>query len=98
MPSFSLYCDSHETTLSRAYSKMYNGKSGHISIKDEYVKQLVKDGVINIIYVKSSNNLADLLTKRRLRDLIRIKYIWWNMGLKPFMKENKKIMRTNFKL
>lgn len=62
MSSISLYCDS-EAILSRVDSKVYNGKSRHISLRHEYVKQLITDGVINIIYVKSSNNLADLFTK-----------------------------------
>jgi hypothetical protein len=31
MPSISLYCDS-EATMSKAQSKVYNGKSRHISL------------------------------------------------------------------
>ncbi|KAB2635301.1 S2-RNase [Pyrus ussuriensis x Pyrus communis] len=57
MPSISLYCDS-EATLSRAYNKLYNGKSRHISLRHEYVKQLITDGVINIVYVKSMHIYA----------------------------------------
>ena len=37
MPSISLYCDS-KATLSRAYNKVYNGKSKHVSLRHEYVK------------------------------------------------------------
>ncbi|KAH9725877.1 hypothetical protein KPL70_008036 [Citrus sinensis] len=70
MPSISLYCDS-EVTLSRAYNKVYNGKSRHISLKHEYVKQLIADGVINIIYVRTNKNLADPLTKGFTRDLVK---------------------------
>ena len=81
MPSISLYCDS-EATLSRAYNKVYNGKSRHISLRHEYVKQLITDGVINIIYVKSSNNLADPLTKALSRALVVSTSS--GMGLKPF--------------
>lgn len=81
MPSISLYCDS-EATLSRAYNKVYNGKSRHISLRHEYVKQLITDGVINIVYVKSSNNLADPLTKALSRALVVSTSS--GMGLKPF--------------
>ena len=81
MPSISLYCDS-ETTLSRAYNKVYNGKSRHISLRHEYVYQLITDGVINIVYVKSSNNLADPLTKALSRALVVSTSS--GMGLKPF--------------
>lgn len=80
MPSITLYCDSG-ATLSRAYSKIYNGKSRHISLRHEYVQQLITDGVINITYVKSSNNLADPFTKALSRDLV-VKTSS-GMGLKP---------------
>ena len=59
MPPISLHCDS-ETTLSRAYSHVYNGKSKHIGLKHNCVRQLITEGVIIISYVKSSENLADL--------------------------------------
>ena len=81
MSSVSLYCDS-EATLFRAYNKVYYGKSRHISLRHEYVKQLITDGVINIIYVKSSNNLADTLTKTLSRALVVSTSS--GMGLKPF--------------
>ena len=62
MSAISLYCDS-EATISRAYSNIYNGKSKHISIRHGYIRELITNGVITIIYVKSVNNLADPLTK-----------------------------------
>uniref|UniRef100_A0A2N9GRF5 CCHC-type domain-containing protein n=2 Tax=Fagus sylvatica TaxID=28930 RepID=A0A2N9GRF5_FAGSY len=68
MSAISIYCDS-QATMSKAYSKIYNGKSRHISLRHEYVRQLVEDGVISIVYVKSSGNLADPFTKGLSRDM-----------------------------
>uniref|UniRef100_A0A2N9HGJ4 Uncharacterized protein n=1 Tax=Fagus sylvatica TaxID=28930 RepID=A0A2N9HGJ4_FAGSY len=68
MSAISIYCDS-QATLSKAYSKIYNGKSRHISLRHEYVRQLIEDGVISIVYVKSSGNLADPFTKGLSRDM-----------------------------
>ena len=65
MPSISLYCDS-EATLSRAYSKVYNGKSRHISFRHEFVKQLITQGVVNITYVRSNKNFGRSLYKGTL--------------------------------
>ncbi|KAH9659333.1 hypothetical protein KPL70_023823 [Citrus sinensis] len=84
MPSISLYCDS-EATLSRAYNKLYNGKSRHISLRHEYVKQLIADGVINIVYVRTNKSLADPLTKGLSRDLV--KDTSFGMRLKPFINK-----------
>ncbi|KAG5527251.1 hypothetical protein RHGRI_028223 [Rhododendron griersonianum] len=83
MPPISIHCDS-EATLSRAYSSTYNGKSRHISLRHDFVRQLIRDGVITIIYVRSSKNLADPFTKALSRELV------WSttreMGLKLFQK------------
>ena len=81
MPAISLYCDS-EATMSRAFSKVYNGKSRHIGLRHEYVKQLIQEGIITIIYVRTSNNLADPFTKGLTKDLVKKTSI--GMGLRPF--------------
>jgi hypothetical protein len=85
MLAISLHCDS-DATMSRAYSKVYNGKSRHISLRHEYVKQLIIDGIITIVYVQSSKNLADPFTKGLSRDLV--KSTSSGMGLKPFFKSH----------
>ncbi|RVW58748.1 Retrovirus-related Pol polyprotein from transposon TNT 1-94 [Vitis vinifera] len=58
----SIHCDS-QATLARAYSGVYNGKSRHISIRHEYVRQLIQNGIISISFVRSSGNLANPFTK-----------------------------------
>lgn len=81
MPAISVYCDS-EATLSRAYNKIYNGKSRHISLRHAYVRELIVDGIITIIYVRSKENLADPLTKGLPRELVKTTSS--AMGLKSF--------------
>ena len=70
MSSISLYCD-NEATLSEAYNKVCNGKSRYISLRYEYVKQLITNGIINVIYVRTNKNLLDPLTKGLSRDLVK---------------------------
>ena len=81
MPSISLHCDS-QTTMSRALSKIYNRKSRHISLRHEYVRQLITDGVIAITYARSCKNLADPFTNALARDLVRSTAV--EMSLQPF--------------
>jgi hypothetical protein len=57
--------------MSRAYSNIYNGKSRHISIRHECIRELITNRVITIVYVKSMNNLADPLTKRLSKDIVQ---------------------------
>lgn len=67
--STTIYYDS-EATLAYLMSKMYSGKSWHIGLRHNYIKQLLRDGVISVTYVKSIENLADPLTKGPARDKI----------------------------
>ena len=57
--TISIHCDS-QSALSRAYNSVYNGKSRHISLRYEYVRQLIQGGIILISYVKTSENVACL--------------------------------------
>ena len=50
---------------------MYNVKSRHISLRHEYVRKLIKDGIISLTFVRSSYNLADPFTKPLTRDLVK---------------------------
>ena len=81
MPAISLHCDS-QATMSKALNKIYNGKSRHISLRHEFVRQLISEGIITIVYVRSCKNLTDPFTKALSRDLIRSTSA--GMGLKPF--------------
>ena len=70
MSAILIHYDS-QATLALAYNEVYNGKSRHISIRLEYVRQLIHDGIISISFVRSSGNLADSFTKPLTRDLVR---------------------------
>ena len=69
MPPVTIYCDS-EATMSSAFSNIYNGKSRHISLRHDYVRELISNGIITITYVKSSSNMSDPLTKALPRDKV----------------------------
>jgi len=58
--SMSTHCD-RQSTIVIAKNKNYNGKNGHIQMRHNLVKQLLKSGTISIDYVKSERNLADPL-------------------------------------
>ena len=51
IPAISRYCDS-EATLSRAYNQMYNGKSRHVGLRHDYIRQLIGSGIISIVYIR----------------------------------------------
>ena len=61
---------------------MYNGKSRHIGLRHDYIRQLIESGTISIVYIKLNNNFANPLTKLVSRDMVGVTSI--GMGLKPF--------------
>ena len=79
MPPICIHCDS-QSAIGRAQNSMYNGKSRHIHCRHNTIKQL-STGVIFIDYVKSKDNIADLLTKGLNRELVEKSSK--GMGLKP---------------
>ncbi|KAL0289049.1 UNVERIFIED_CONTAM: hypothetical protein Sangu_2631300 [Sesamum angustifolium] len=76
----SLYYDS-QAVIRVVKNYAYNGKRRHIRIKHGAVKELLKNGIISLDYVKSKRNLADPLTKGLTRRIIL--ETSKAMGLKP---------------
>ena len=58
------------TTLVKAYSQVYNGKSRYIALSDNLVQGYIVSGVITLDYVNTKFNLADFFTKATSRDSI----------------------------
>jgi hypothetical protein len=75
----SILCD-NAAALAKAYSQVYNGKSRHLGVRHSMIRELIMNGVISIQFVKSTQNLADHLTKSLSRDLVHKSVI--GMGLK----------------
>ncbi|XP_074283002.1 secreted RxLR effector protein 161-like [Silene latifolia] len=49
----SIHCD-NAATLSRAYNDVYNGKSRHIGVRHSYVRELIRDGVVSVNFVRQA--------------------------------------------
>ena len=80
VPPICIHCDS-QSAISRAQNNMYNGKSRHIHRRHNTIRQLLSTGVISLDYVRSKDNIADLLTKRLNIELVEKSSR--GMGLKP---------------
>ena len=76
-----IHCDS-ASTLAKAYSQVYNGKSRHLGVRHSAIRELITQGVLSVDYVRSHLNLADHLTKGLARDLVEKSVV--GMGLKLY--------------
>jgi hypothetical protein len=52
VPPVCIHCDC-QATIARAKSKIYNGKSRHIRLRHNIVRQLIESGVISMDFVRS---------------------------------------------
>ncbi|PHT52427.1 Sugar carrier protein C [Capsicum baccatum] len=75
-----IHCDS-QVAIGRAGSMIYNGKSRHIRQRHNIVRELLSSGIITVDYVKSMDNMSDLLTKGLSRE--RVERTSKRMGLRP---------------
>ena len=69
MSPLSIHCD-NKSMLSKVHSHVYNRQSRHIGLRHAYVHQFIKDRVITVDFVQTSENLVDPLTKGLARDLV----------------------------
>lgn len=51
MPTISIFCDS-ETTMCVAHNEIYNEKSRYISLRHAYIRELVTNEAISIVYLR----------------------------------------------
>lgn len=57
-----IYID-NTAAISFASSTAFERKSRHINMRYQFVKQMVNEHILNLIYVPSADNVADILTK-----------------------------------
>ena len=80
VPAICIHCDS-QSAIGRAQSHIYDGKSQHISRRHNTIRQLLSNGVMTIEYIRSKENIADLLTKGLTKE--HVSKSSRGMGLKP---------------
>ena len=69
MLSICIHCDS-QSAIGRTQNNMYNANYWHIRRRHNTIRQLLSTGVISLNYVRSKDNIADMLTKGLNRELV----------------------------
>ena len=69
IPPVLIHCHS-TVTIHRVQNKYYSGKSKSIRRKHNTMRSYISNGIISVNYVRTSNNLADPLTKALAREKI----------------------------
>ena len=64
-----LFCD-NKSTICLSKNPMFHSKSKHIKIKFHFIRELIKDKEVEVLYCKSQDQLADLFTKPLKKELL----------------------------
>ena len=57
-----IYYD-NSSTIKLSKNLVLHGRSKHIEVKYHFLRDLTNDGVINLVYCRSEDQIADILTK-----------------------------------
>lgn len=69
LTSISIHCDC-QVAIATTKNKIYNGKSRHIRLRHNIIKQLLESRVVSLDFVRLELNLADPLAKPLNRRLV----------------------------
>ena len=57
-----IYCD-NSSAIKLSKNPVLHGRSKHIDVKYHFLRDLTNDGVINLVYCRSEDQVADIQTK-----------------------------------
>ncbi|KAM2677793.1 hypothetical protein EV1_004297 [Malus domestica] len=75
-----LFCD-NMSAISMVKNPVFHQKTRHINRKFHFIREALQEGVINVKFCRSEEQLADIFTKALPKD--RFNYLRMKLGVKP---------------
>ncbi|GJX88220.1 hypothetical protein Tco_0340234 [Tanacetum coccineum] len=82
-----MYCD-NKSAIALCCNNVQHSRSKHIDIRFHFIKEQVENGVVELYFVNSEYQLADIFTKAFGRE--RIEFLINKLGMRSFMPETLK--------
>ncbi|GJT56450.1 hypothetical protein Tco_0991504 [Tanacetum coccineum] len=82
-----MYCD-NKSAIALTCNNVQHSRSKHIDIRFYFIKEHVENGVIELYFVNTEYQLADIFTKALARE--RIKFLINKLGMRSFTLETLK--------
>nr|GEW47912.1 hypothetical protein [Tanacetum cinerariifolium] len=83
----SMYCD-NKSAIALCCNNVQHSRLKHINIRYHFIKEQIENGVIELYFVNTEYQLADLFTKALGRDIIE--FLINKLGMKSFTPETLK--------
>ncbi|GJY58208.1 retrovirus-related pol polyprotein from transposon TNT 1-94 [Tanacetum coccineum] len=82
-----MYCD-NKSAIALCCNNVQHSRSKHIDIRFHFIKEQVENGVVELYFVNTEYQLADIFTKALCRE--RIEFIINKLGMRSFTPETLK--------
>ncbi|GJS83684.1 hypothetical protein Tco_0750225 [Tanacetum coccineum] len=82
-----MYCD-NKSAIALCYNNVQHSQSKHIDIRYHFLKEQVENGVVELYFVRTEYQLADIFTKALCRE--RIDFLIDKLGMRSFTPETLK--------
>ncbi|GKC23546.1 hypothetical protein Tco_1025696 [Tanacetum coccineum] len=82
-----LYCD-NRNVIALCYNNVQHFRSKHIDIRHHFIKEWVEKGMVELYFVTTGYQLADIFTKALLRE--RFEFLLSRLGIKSMTPETLK--------
>nr|GFC62313.1 retrovirus-related Pol polyprotein from transposon TNT 1-94 [Tanacetum cinerariifolium] len=85
-----MYCD-YKSAIALCCNNVQHSRSKHIDIRYHFIKEQVENGVIELYFINTEYQLANLFTKALGRDIIE--FLINKLGMRSFTPETLKQLR-----
>ncbi|GJX31120.1 hypothetical protein Tco_0240975 [Tanacetum coccineum] len=82
-----MYCD-NKSAIALCCNNVQHSRSKHIDIRFHFIKEQVENGVVELYFVNTEYQLADIFTKALGRE--RIEFLINKLGMRSFTPETLK--------
>ncbi|GJS92303.1 hypothetical protein Tco_0774939 [Tanacetum coccineum] len=82
-----MYCD-NKSAIALCCNNVQHSRSKHIDIRYHFIKEHVENGVVELYFVRTEYQLADIFTKALCRE--RIDFLIHKLGMRSFTPETLK--------
>ncbi|GJT55667.1 copia protein [Tanacetum coccineum] len=82
-----LFCD-NKSVIALCYNNVQHSRSKHIDIRNHFIKEQVENWVVELYFVRTKNQLADIFTKPLARE--RIEFLINKLGMRSTFAETLK--------
>ena len=79
-----IYCD-NQSCIKLSENPVFHDKSKHIEIKYQYIRDMVEKGAVELLYIATEQQIADVLTKPLSR--LKLEYFRDKLGVVPRKRE-----------